>query len=128
MSAIVVTAKTGARMGASIAVALGLEGDAAFSSVILCARNVVALADALKIRADEKAKLSQTDIRLASLEQPSTEFLLQSLDPARKRRLRYAAALCCPGKALLFAEGDKIEDLVHLHRHNFLSTRQLNRL
>jgi hypothetical protein len=86
------------------------------------------LADALKIRADEKAKLSQTDIRLASLEQPSTEFLLQSLDPARKRRLRYAAALCWPGKALLLAEGDKIEDLVHLHRHNFLSTRQLNRL
>ena len=128
MSAIVVTAKTGARMGASMAVALGLEGDAAFSSVILCARNVVAWLIALKIRADEKAKLSQTDIRLASLEQPSTEFLLQCLDPARKRRLRYAAALCWPGKALLLAKGDKIEDLVHFHRHNFLSTRQLNRL
>ena len=76
----------------------------------LC-QNCCGLADPLKIRADKKAKMSQADIRSASLEQLSSDFLLQRLDGARERRLRDAATFCCTGKALLLAECDKVERL-----------------
>jgi hypothetical protein len=82
------------------------------------------LADPLKIRTDQKAQLSQANIRPASFEQWSTEFRLQCLNGTSERGLCDAAAVCRPGEALFLAKRDKVEDLVYFDRHISLSARQ----